>query len=418
MENQASSRWLLSICVAYGLVMLVFLNYAAVLPLIQKEWRLSGAAAGSIFSAYQVGYILSAVLLTSLTDRFNTKYIFVGSALWSALANILFALFATDLSSALVLRALAGLGMGGTYMPGLKMVADRFASAERGKAVGLYTSAFVFGAAASVAVAGGVAAVAGWRMAIFTTAIGALIGSTLSWEILRDHRRPCPAPAPRPFTGEVLRNTPALLMMGTYAGHMWEMYGMRAWMAAFLTASFFSMGYELERAAGIGANATAAIVAVGGVATGLAGMLSDRIGRTRTVTLVMSLSAACSFAFGWLFGTSPALVLAVGFLYSFLVVAESPVLSAGLTELVSGRYLGAAMGMQTLFGFLAASLSPPIFGYVLDLTNPQVVARGVAVTTQWGYAFSVLGVGALLGPICMMILRRLPACARMANGRG
>ncbi|MBI4391882.1 MAG: MFS transporter, partial [candidate division NC10 bacterium] len=223
---------------------------------------------------------------------------------------------------------------------------------------------------------------------------------------------------PQPFTAEVLRNTPPHLMIGGYAGHMWEMYGMRAWMAAFLTASFFSMGYELERAAGIGANATAAIVAVGGFATGLAGMLSDRIGRTRTVTLVMSLSAACSFAFGWLFGASPSLLLAVGLLYSFLVVAESPVLSAGLTELVAGRYLGAAMGLQTLFGFLAASLSPPIFGYILDLTNPQAAARGAAGMTEWGYAFSILGAGALLGPVCMAVLRQLPACARMANGRG
>lgn len=418
MENHTQSRWLLNVCVAYGLIMLVFLNYAAVLPLIQKEWRLSSAAAGSIFSAYQVGYIISAVVLTSLTDRFNTKYIFVGSALWSGLANILFALFATDLTSALILRGLAGLGMGGTYMPGVKMVADRFASGERGKAVGFYTSAFVFGAAGSVAVAGGVAAVAGWRMAIFTTAIGALIGCALSWEVLRDQQQPRPEPYPHRFTREVLSNTPALLMVGSYAGHMWEMYGMRAWMAAFLTASFFSMGYELERAAGIGATATAIIVAVGGFATGLAGMLSDRIGRTRTVALAMTASAACSFSFGWLFGASPALLLGFGLLYSFLVVAESPVLSAGLTELVAGRYLGAAMGIQTLFGFIAATFSPPIFGYILDLTNPKAGARGAAVMTEWGYAFSILGLGAVLGLICMAVLRRLPARTRMANGRG
>jgi MFS family permease len=409
------SRWLLGFCTSYGFIMLVFLNYAGVLPLIQREWRISSAAAGSIFSVYQVGYIVSAVFLTSLTDRHSARTIFLLSAFWSAVANVLFALFATDVTSALILRGLAGLGMGGTYMPGLKLVAERFPSEERGRAAGLYTSAFVFGAALSTFLAGVVAAAGGWRLAILTTAVGCLAGSIGCMAALRDLPPPSAVPARRPFRTEVLRNRPALLMIVAYAGHMWEQYGMRGWMVAFLTANLASLGQDLGAAAAAAATLAALIVAIGGVATGLAGILSDRLGRTATVAAIMASSAACSFAFGSLFGAPMPLIFLIGLLYSFVTVAETPVLSAGLTELVPPSNTGAAMGMQTLFGFLAASASPAVFGLVLDWTNPPLVPG--ALHGSWGWAFGSLGLGGSVGVLAMAVLRRHPESSRMAGGR-
>ena len=410
-------NWLLNFCFAYTLIMFVFLNYAAVLPLVQREWGISNAAAGTIFSAYQVGYILSAVLLTYLTDRFNAKYIFICSAFWSVITNALFALFATEVYSAVILRGLAGIGMGGTYMPGLKLVAERFGSEKRGRAVGFYTSAFVFGASLSVLISGLVASMAGWRLAIFTTAMGTLIGAVMSVEALKDVSF-LPQPQPEQgLRGEVLRNGPALLMIISYAAHMWEMYGMRGWMAAYLTANYLKVGYTSGKATGIAATFTAFIVAIGGFATSIAGYFSDRIGRTNTIGIIMSLSAIHSFTFGWLFGLPLPLVILLGFSYSFFVVAESPVQSTGLTELVNPRYLGAALGLQTLFGFLAASVSPAFFGYVLDITNSASPGKSIASVKTWGWAFSALGVGAIIGPLAMILIRYFPESQRMAGGK-
>ncbi len=408
------TRWLLAFCLSYACIMLVFLNYTAVLPLIQREWHLSGAAAGSIFSVHQLGYIASGVLLTVLTDRYNARAIFLLSAFWSAIANALFALFATDLTSALVLRAAAGLGMGGTYMPGLKLVAERFPSKSRGRAVGFYTSAFVFGAAASTLLSGVVASLGGWRLAILTTAAGTLVGSLLSVVVLAD-LPPITVSAPaRRLTAEVFRNRPALLMVTAYAGHMWEQYGMRGWMPAFLAANFLARGADLGQATGLAATLTALIVAAGGVATGLAGTASDRFGRTATISTIMVGSSCCSLAFGWLFGAPIGLIVAVALTYSFLVVAESPIISTGLSEVVAPWYLGAAMGLQTLFGFLAAAASPAAFGYVLDVTNLPPAGPAPSV---WGWAFAALATGPLLGVLAMTALRRRPESLKMAGGR-
>jgi MFS family permease len=413
-QTRAESRWLLKFCVAYGFIMLVFLNYAAVLPLVQKEWGLSNQSAGLIFSSYQFGYILSATLLTYLTDQFRARTIFLFSASWSVVANLLFALFAVDQTSAVVYRALAGLGMGGTYMPGLKLVADRFPSTQRGRAVGYFTSAFVFGAAASTLLSGIVGSLAGWRFAIVTTAAGTLVGTLFCLALLQDDRGVKAGDAGKRLRLEVLRSKPSLLMILAYAAHMWEQYGMRAWMAAFLAMSFLQAGYDRGKAAGLGAGLTAVIVAAGGFSTCIAGVLSDRIGRARTASAIMITSAAFSLSFGWLLGLSPILLVLIGIAYSFFVVAETPVLSAGLTELAPANAVGAAMGFQTLVGFVAATASPTVFGLVLDWTNPGQSGS----PTNWGWAFLILGLGALVGPIALAVVRRLPESHRMAAGKG
>src|SRR6185369_15050185 len=102
----SDSRWLILLCSCQLFIMLVFINYSAILPILRREWGMSNTQAGMIFSTYQLGYIASGVLLSALTDRMNTKLIFITAALWSAAANLLFALYAHDFNSGLLLRAL------------------------------------------------------------------------------------------------------------------------------------------------------------------------------------------------------------------------------------------------------------------------------------------------------------------------
>src|SRR5512144_877873 len=71
-----NTRWLLTLCLAQCFIMLVFINYSAILPLLVQEWGMNNTMAGSIFSVYQLGYIASGVILSVLTDRLNTRNIF------------------------------------------------------------------------------------------------------------------------------------------------------------------------------------------------------------------------------------------------------------------------------------------------------------------------------------------------------
>jgi MFS family permease len=409
------TRWLLLLCLAQTFIMLVFINYSAVLPLLKQEWGMNNTMAGSIFSVYQLGYIASGVILSILTDRLNTKHIFIAAALWSATANLLFALFAHDYLSAMLLRALTGIGMGGTYMPGLKLVAEKFAPMERGKAVGIYVGALVLGASMSLAVTGVVASFAGWRWAFVACSAGVYIGAAISLPVFRGYRPVLHAKAERGFEAEIIRNKPAFLMILGYGAHMWEMYGMRSWLAPFFTATLISHGIAREIAPGWAATAAAVIIGIGTFSTAITGTLSDKVGRTKTIALVMFGSAALSFLFGWLINVNLYLTFAVGIVYGYLIVAESPVFSTGLTELVAPAYLGAAMGLQSLVGYSLGMVSPTVFGWALDICQGWEPLPGVSA--DWGVAFATAGLGALAGPVFMYFLRRCPESRKMAGGK-
>lgn len=105
------------------------------------------------------------------------------------------------------------------------------------------------------------------------------------------------------------------------------------------------------------------------------------------------ISTLCSFSFGWTIGLPVSIVILVGVVYSFSALGDSPILSATLTESVNASYMGAAFGLRSVLGFGAGAISPVVLGAVLDLTNPGVAEKGIYY--NWGWAFSVLGIGGM-----------------------
>jgi MFS family permease len=377
-RQQGNSRWLMLMCFCQVCIMLVFINYSAVLPQLKQEWGMNNTRAGMIFSVYQLGYIASGVLLSILTDRINTRLIFIIAAFWSAAANLLFALYAFDFTSGMILRCLTGLGMGGTYMPGLKLVAERFDSRERGRAIGIYVGSLVLGASLSLAVTGWLTGIYGWRFAFVVCSASVCFGALLSIYLFRDYRPVVHSSQGNGFAAEVLKNRPALLIIGGYGAHMWEMYGMRSWLAPFMTSALLGWGVESGRATGYAATIAAVMVGIGTFSTAITGTLSDRYGRTATVSMVMVAGAFFSFCFGWLINTNIWLLLGIGIIYGYLIVAESPVFSTGLTELVTPAYLGAAMGLQSLVGYSLGMIAPTVFGWTLDTFRGWQPAPGIS----------------------------------------
>ena len=166
-----------------------------------------------------------------------------------------------------------------------------------------------------------------------------------------------------------------------------------------------------------GASASALFCITGVFSTAIAGYLSDRLGRTAVIIAMMVISIACSFSFGWLIGGSMVLIVIIGLCYGFSVIAESPVYTTGLSEVVPPNYLGAALGLQSLVGFSIVTLVPTVFGAILDLTNPAGVEKSADYLQNWGWAFCVLGAGALIGPWAMLKLRSYRKAARWPEGR-
>jgi len=399
-------RWLIWISLSELGTMLVFSNYSALLPILQKEWSLTNSQAGWIYSSYQIGYILSVVFLTSLTDYTNPKYIYLVTAFWSGISGMLFSLWSEGFASALILRTLMGIGFAGTYMPGLRMVSEKFASRERGKALGIYVGTFSLGVALSLFLTGFINSFLSWRWAFFITSLGPIGGGIIAFFQLGVITRGKTEETTKVALNEILRNRPALGMIGAYIGHMWEMFGMRGWIVAFLTACFLTAQFDFPKAVSLSALLAGVVSFVGAISNALGGVLSDRFGRANMITLVMLGSGLISLLIGWTRTFPLWVVLILSILYGFMVTGESSVLSTSVTELAHPGGLGRTMALQSLFGFGSASVSPIAFGYILDITNPPDALARFGYIPNWGWAFMLLGIGGLTGPLIISRVKR------------
>ena len=389
--------------------------YPAVLAVVQREWGLSSTAAGSISSAYQLGTALALVVVSALADHVDPRLIFIVSAGLTAGVSLLIPALAHGHVSALVLFGAVAVAVAGIYTPGIMLLAERFEPVRRGRAMGWFLAASSLGYVLALVVGGAVVARLGWRAALFVLALGPVLCFALSLVLFRGARSRRPrasAPPRRMFDADLSGNRPAQLMIWGYVFHSWELLGMWAWTPAFVAAALTVHGATLERAAGLGASLSAIFHVMGIFASATGGALSDRWGRTAVIASMMLVSSACSFAFGWMLAAPLLLIVAVGSVYGFSALGDSSVYSTGITETVKPERLGSALAVRSLLGFGAGAVAPIVFGRVLDLYGGR--SAGAA---GWGWAFSVLGAGGVLGLGCMLWLRRLPEARRLAGGK-
>ena len=384
--------WLIGICSSRAFSGIIVMTYAAALPVLQQEWALSAAVAGSIASGYQISYAISLVVFSALADRIGPKPLFIRSLQAAAVSSIAFAIFARGYLSALILYILVALSLGGTYTTALMILADRYPVERRGMATGWFIASTSLGYALSLLISGIAIPIGGYKLSFMATCSGPLLALIMAWITLRKTRvSVVTRHKEQRFTKEVLGNKPAMLLIGSYTFHTYETLGMWAWTPAFLTACLAFGGTGGLNSAGQGAQITAAFHFTGLIASVSMGMLSDRLGRARVIIMMAGISTVCSFVFGWTIGWPFVIIVGIGLIYGFSSLGDSPVLSTALTEVVRPSYLGSAFGLRSLLGFSAGAVSPLIFGFILDLTNPLRAQQ--TYYSNWGWAFSILGVG-------------------------
>ncbi len=96
---------------------------------IMAEWGLSNALQGYIFSAGLAGMTLGCLFIAPIADRIGRRRLFIAAIALESLAMILSSLV-TTYHQLLVLRFLAGLGIGG-LLPTMAAVASEFSNERR-----------------------------------------------------------------------------------------------------------------------------------------------------------------------------------------------------------------------------------------------------------------------------------------------
>ncbi len=379
---------LLLVAVAEILGMTLWFSATAAAPQIAGEFALDAGWHAWLTMAVQAGFVAGtlATALTNLADTINPRRLFAAGCLAGAACNAAIG-GAPGIGVILVLRFCTGAALAWVYPPGMKIAAGWFRE-RRGTALGILVGAVGIGSAFPHLLAWLGAGVP-WRTLIGFSSTLALVGAVIVTFAVEDGPYvSASAPFDRHALRVVLSNRGTRLAMLGYFGHMWELYAMWTWIAAFAAAS-------LGTAAATGSAVAFITIATGAVGCVAGGFWADRWGKARIAGAAMLASAACALASPLFYGAPLAVLLVLAVIWGFTVVADSAQFSALVTEHTPRTHVGTALTLQTSAGFLLTMVS-------MRLVPPLVSLGG------WQWAFVFLVPGPLLGAFAMWRLARKP----------
>lgn len=384
----------LSFCLVANLVALM--TFPAVLPEVSADWRLSASEAGWIGGIYFAGYAAAVPLLATAADRFDGRWIVVGSSVLGAGASFAFAGLADGFWPALGIRFLGGIALAGVHMPGLVLLTERVEGPSQGRGISIYTSSYALGSAGSFLVSGIADALFGWRAAFLAGGIGPLLAIAAVV---------CLAPAPTRRAragptldfGSVLRNRPFMAYVVGFAGNTWEVFGIRVWFVACLAWTLRIPGNEV---------ALPNLALISGLAS-LAGVpvsiavaeLAARRNRACVIGATCLVSVAVCLALAATAGGAIAVVLALLILLQITSFADVGALAAGAVALSDPARRGAALAVYALAGFTTGFVGPAAVGLSLDRFG------GAASGPGWTAAFLIMAVGSMAAGLAVWTAR-------------
>jgi MFS family permease len=397
-EPDASRRFVWSIVTAQMLVQIGAFSLPALLPAYIDQWHLSKTEAGSLVGIFFAAYVVAVPVLVALTDRVPARNVYVVGAGLTALSHLGFAFVADGFWWGLVLRAAAGIGWAGAYMPGLKAIADTLEGSAQSRAVAAHAAGVGVASASSFAIAGLIANIFGNQAAFLFGGISALIAIAIALTVM-PNKSPAHADNTNPRAlldfRPLFRNRAAMAWIAGYTFHTWEMAGLRAWGVTFLTLAAAETGAPAWLPAPTVLFTLAGFV---GIVVSVSGNeMSQRFGRKRIVTAAMTTSAALAICTGWTVGLSAVLAGVLVVAWLAFIFLDSSALTAGTVQAADPALRGATMGLHSMCGYAGGFIGPLGVGLALDLAGDNLVLG-------WGLGFGELAVISIVG---LIFVRRL-----------
>lgn len=379
-------RLVLVVCAAQVFVQLGAGFWPALLPQMMQLWQLTNSEAGWITAIFFGTYMVSVPVLVTLTDRVDAKRVYLFGVACTVAGHLLFGLYADGFWSAFFTRALAGMGWAGTYMTGLKLLADQVDAKTMSRAVTGHAASIGISGAVSFLLGDVLADHFGWRAAFAISAATAfcawlMVAIVVPWRS---------APPPR-AKGQaalfdfrpVVRNTSAFAYSIVYCIHTLEMSALRGWGVAFLA---FVASYTGFADGTLSPALVVTVLALLGTLTSIVGNeASIRFGRRRLVATAMILSIVFASVVGFLGSTSYWLAVVLLIAYGMVVWLDSSSVTAGAAGNAEPSRRGATLAVHSTLGYAGGFVGPLIVGWTLDL------AGGMS-PIAWGLAFLAVAV--------------------------
>jgi len=387
------------VCAAQVLVQIGASFWPALLPEMLREWQLSYGEAGWITAIFFLAYMLAVPVLVTATDRFDPRQVYLLGVGLTVLGHLLFALTASGFWSALACRALTGIGWAGTYMTGLKLLADHVEPKLMSRATAGHAASVGISGALSFACADFLYGLAGWKGAFFVAAISA----ASAWLLVVAAVPPAKARDPNIVRAgghfdfrPVFKNRSAMAYAIGYCIHTLEFHALRGWGVAFLAFVAARTGTESTLV-----SPTTALTALGIIAT-FASVIGNegsiRFGRRRFITVTMIASAACAAILAFAGARSYWLAVIILLAYGLIISADSSSLTAGTAGSADPARRGATLAIHSMLGYGGGFLGPLIVGWILDWVGGTNLAG-------WTAAYSAIAVLVVAGLVAFRLMQ-------------
>ncbi|MEV7866615.1 MFS transporter [Streptomyces sp. NPDC088124] len=267
--------------VAYMFDALEILLLSFTLPEIRADLGLTTTQGGLLATATLLGIGVSSLTVGWLADNYGRKRaLMVSLAVFGVFTAAI--LVVDSFTMFLVLRFVAGLGLGGVWGAVSTYVVETWPAAQRGRAVAFVLSSFSIGGVVAAALSG--ALLPDWRLAFFIGGVGVVIPLVVVGLFFREsaewvEQKTTPVKVTEIFAPELRRNTVLGATVASLA--MFGAWGASTWLPTYLQAD-----------KGIPAATVAVFMTVLNlgmfVGYNVFGLISDRIGHK--YALVLSLA--------------------------------------------------------------------------------------------------------------------------------
>ncbi|GAB6934658.1 MAG: MFS transporter [Bacillota bacterium] len=355
---------------------------AFIFAALAEDWGLAPNITGLLGSVNFIGMAVGAALAGLLADRFGRRRLFVWTLMLYSLATGASALAGT-VAVLLVLRVLAGMGLGGELPVATTYVLESAPESSRGRAVVYLNSFWAVGMLVAAFVSYFIIPAFGWQAGFLIGALPALYAVYLRRRLpetpafRRQAVRPSLFGQVSRLWGTEFRRQTAVLWLLWFAANF-SYYGMFLWLPSVMVLK----GYTLVRSFAYVLIMT--LTQIPGYLS--AAYLVERWGRKPTVVAYLLLAALSALGFG--LSDSLGMLLAFGLALSFFNLGAWGAIYAYTSEQYPVRIRATGTGWAAGFGRLGSIAAPYLVGLA--------IGAGVGFAWIFGAFFAVMVLGALV----------------------
>lgn len=406
----------------WQIIMMIFLasfiNYmdrtafSVAAPFLTKEFNLSPADLGMLFSSFFMGYALFNFVGGYLSDIYGPRKIFsFFMCVWSVFCGLTGAAF--SFASLFIVRVCFGIGEGPISSTTSKTVSNWFPAKERSSAMGIASSGTPLGAAVAGPIVGLITLYFSWKIAFVIMALIGVVWAFFWWHTAHDLPSEDPKISPDELAeitqGQVnasgvvddrkmpltyyLKKSTVLLTALAFFAYNYNLFFFLTWFPSYLT---MAKGLSIAKMTIV--TTLPWIAGFIGLASG--GILSDFIYRktgklmfSRKIILVggLGLTSVCVAVTGFAESVTSAVSLMAVAIFGLYLTGST--YWALIQDTVSSKNVGGVSGFVHFLANLSGVIGPTVTGFIVQstgaFTSAFVLAGALALFGALSVAFFV-----------------------------